>query len=809
MAITRTHALGLNAPGLFCRTDPLGEFSLRPLVPEQDAWQVQRWTSAPYARYWGMPESSVSDVAAFYAELKAKSGCAAYIGLFNDAPAFLVERYDPATDPVGGCYSVRPGDVGMHLLIAPADQPLHGFSLAVMRTVMAYLFSLPGTRRVVVEPDWRNHKIHALNRRVGFIHRQVVQMGEKTAYLAFCTRDQFEAACRWRTALANQDTPVATADAVQMIDSMHWQTANRALVRKALAEFSHERIVRPLRTGRQGEWGHYELTSPDGAVRYTFKARRLPLDHWDIDPASIQRRVHGEPGVLDAAEFIVEFAETLGIKPQNLPVYVEEIAATAAARARKYQACPWSAEELAGADLQTIETAMTEGHPAFIANSGRIGFDARDMQRYAPEAAAPMQLVWLAAHRSRARFTGSRDLDYQQLMGEELDLTTRRRFEQQLTDQGRAPEDYLWIPVHPWQWVNKLSHLYAGELATGDLVYLGPGDDAYLAQQSIRTLFNISNPGKRYVKMALSVLNMGFTRGLSADYMQTNPAVNDWVAKLVAEDVELQRQGFSVLREVAGIGYRHPTYAAASLRRGHLNKTLAALWRESPVSRLGANQRLMTMAALLHIDARGDALLPALIQRSGQSVDAWLSRYFRAYLVPVMHCYFRYGLAFMPHGENVILVIEDDVPVGAIMKDIGEEVAVLNGHTPVPGKIARIAVKMPEDKETLSIFTDVFDCFFRYLSAILLDQAGYSPARFWARVADCVIDYQQAHPELAGRFAERDLFVERFDLSCLNRLQLRNNQQLIDLADPFEGLSFAGQLDNPLAAHRPTPWSTS
>ncbi|HBG51585.1 MAG TPA: hypothetical protein DDW89_07215, partial [Gammaproteobacteria bacterium] len=59
------------------------------------------------------------------------------------------------------------------------------------------------------------------------------------------------------------------------------------------------------------------------------------------------------------------------------------------------------------------------------------------------------------------------------------------------------------------------------------------------------------------------------------------------------------------------------------------------------------------------------------------------------------------------------------------------------------------------------------------------------------------------------RFAERDLFVERFDLSCLNRLQLRNNQQLIDLADPFEGLSFAGQLDNPLAAHRPTPWSTS
>ncbi|MDY6942939.1 MAG: GNAT family N-acetyltransferase [Pseudomonadota bacterium] len=808
MAITRTHALGLNAPQLLRRTDPLGEFALRRLAPEGDAEQVQRWTREPYARYWGMLDSSVSDVAAFYAQLNTKPGCAAYLGLFNGEPSFLVERYDPATDPVGGCYCVRPGDVGMHLLIAPTDEPLHGFSLAVMRTVMAYLFSRPETRRVVVEPDWRNHKIHALNRRVGFVHRQVVQMGEKTAYLAFCTRRQYDAALRWQTALSDTHVPVSAAESVQAVGGPQWQAVNRALVRKCLAEFSHERIIQPVLAARQGEWGRYGLTSPCGAVAYAFKARRLPLDHWDIDPASIEKWVHGQPAAPDAAEFVVEFAETLGIKPQNLPVYVEEVAATAAARARKYQACPWSAEELAGADFQTIETAMTEGHPAFIANSGRIGFDAQDMQRYAPEAASPVQLIWLAVHCSRARFSGSRDLDYQQLMDEELDITTRRRFEKHLTDSGRAPEDYLWMPVHPWQWVNKLSHLFAGELATGHLVYLGRSDDAYLAQQSIRTLFDVSNPGKRYVKTALSVLNMGFTRGLSPDYMQTNPAVNDWVANLVEEDPYLQQQGFCVLREVAGIGYSHPLYGKEPLRGGHLNKTLAALWRESPVHRLSGHQRLMTMAALLHVDAEGDALLPQLIRRSGRSIDAWLTRYFRAYLTPVLHCYYRYGLVFMPHGENVILVIEDDVPVGAIMKDIGEEVSVLNGRTPVPGKIARIAVKMPEDKETLSIFTDVFDCFFRYLSAILLDQADYPPARFWARVADCVIAYQQAHPRMAERFAERNLFAERFKLSCLNRLQLRNNQQLIDLADPFEALSFAGQLDNPITAYRPNRRST-
>lgn len=803
MAITRTHAFGLNVPILFRRNDALGEFALRLLVPEMDAHQVQQWTCQPYARYWGMLESSVADVAEFYARLNATPGSVAYLGLFNGAPCFLLERYDPATDPVGTCYRVRPGDVGMHLLIAPAQQALHGFSLAVMRTVMAYLFSQPETARVVVEPDWRNHKIHALNRRVGFVHRRRVKIGDKTAYLAFCSREQHVATQRWQADLPNADVAGATGQDVQTPGAAYWQAVNRDLVRKGLAEFSHERILHPILAEQHGEWGCYELTTALGAVVYRFKARRLPLDHWDIDPASIEKQVHGRRQMLNASSFVVEFAETLSIAPQNLPVYVEEIAATAAARVRKHQSGSWSASALAAADFQAIETAMTEGHPVFMANSGRIGFDAQDMQRYAPESGAPFRLVWLAAHRSRARFSCSQDLDYARLLDDELDLTTRARFDQQLTDQGLSPEDYLLMPVHPWQWTNKLSHLYAGELAARRLVYLGQGDDVYLAQQSIRTLFNVSNPGKRYVKTALSVLNMGFTRGLSPAYVCSNPAINDWVAGLVEADLYLQQQGFRVLREVAGIGYSHPLYGEDPLGSGHLNKTLAALWRESPVPLLNGRQRLMTMAALLHIDAGGHALLPALIIRSGLGVDAWLRRYLDAYLAPLLHCYYCYGLVFMPHGENLILVIEDDVPVRAFMKDVGEEVAVLNARTALPGKIARIAVKMPKDKETLSIFTDVFDCFFRHLSGILYEQSDYPPERFWALVAQCVIRYQAAQPELADRFAAHDLFVERFDLSCLNRLQLKNNQQLIDLADPFAALSFAGQLDNPIASHRP------
>ena len=48
-----------------------------------------------------------------------------------------------------------------------------------------------------------------------------------------------------------------------------------------------------------------------------------------------------------------------------------------------------------------------------------------------------------------------------------------------------------------------------------------------------------------------------------------------------------------------------------------------------------------------------------------------------------------------------------------------------------------------------------------------------------------------------------DLFAPTFAHSCLNRLQLRNNRQMLDLADPIAGLALTGTLDNPIAPFRP------
>lgn len=585
------------------------------------------------------------------------------------------------------------------------------------------------------------------------------------------------------------------AESVAHLSPEHWARAERLLLRKALAEFAHERLITP----RELPDGGYEVTADDGLTRYRFTATRRLLDHWQIPPESITRHRDGTELPLSALEFFVELKESLGLSDAILPVYLEEISSTLAGTCYKLAKPQVGVRELAGAGFQAIETGMTEGHPCFVANNGRLGFGVGDYLAYAPETASPVRLLWLAAHRSRAAFTAGAGIEYASFVREELGAETVERFDGVLRGQGLDPEDYLLIPVHPWQWHNKLSVTFAAEVARRRLVPLGEGDDAYLAQQSIRTFFNTDHPHKHYVKTALSVLNMGFMRGLSAAYMEATPAINDWLGRLVENDPVLKSTGLSVIRERAAVGYRHLEYEAATDRYSPYRKMLAALWRESPVPSLKEGESLATMASLVHVDHEGRSFAAALIERSGLTPAEWLRGYLRAYLTPLLHSFYAYDLVYMPHGENVILVLEDGAVRRAVYKDIAEEIAVMDAQAVLPPAVERIRVDVPEDTKLLSVFTDVFDCFFRFLAAQLAEEGVLAEEDFWRTVAGSVRAYQEATPELEDKFRQYDLFAPEFALSCLNRLQLRDNRQMVDLADPSGALQLVGTLQNPIA----------
>ena len=583
-----------------------------------------------------------------------------------------------------------------------------------------------------------------------------------------------------------------------------WQQVNRLHLRKILCEFAHELIIHPQLQHSEGGWGYYKLPADLPGIEYRFRAKILSLDHWYIDTASIEKYVNGESVPPESIPFIIEFRETMGISETVMPVYLEEINSTLCGSAYMHTYNKLTAAALAVSDYQVIEQAMMAGHPCFVANNGRIGFDAGDYRQYAPEAADPFALIWVAAHRSRTGYAGVTDLAYDQLIQEELGDDTLASFNRVLEEMGLQAADYYFIPIHPWQWFNKLAQLFAEDITERKLVFLGYGQDQYLPQQSIRTFYNVSSPERRYTKTSLSILNMGFMRGLHASFVLTAPPISEWVNAIVESDIYLKRKGFVLLQEVAAVGYTNPQYASIIKDdNSSYNGMLSALWRESPKNRLKPGQRLMTMAALLHVDSYGNALLPELISASGLSTSAWLQRYLDVYLSPLLHCYYYHDMRFMPHGENLILILEDHIPVGAIMKDIGEEIAVLNKDIPMPDNVRQIYMNVAEELRILSIFTQAFDCFFRFLQNILVEHADFPEEQFWQLAANCILAYQQQHPELQDKFNRIDLFAPEIVKTCLNRLQIRNNRKMVDhMYNPFKSQQFAGTLKNPMAAYK-------
>ena len=165
--------------------------TLEPLDLERDLLLLHAWVTHPRSVFWQMPDASVADVATEYGRIAADPHHDAWLGRVEGAPAFLAETYDPAHSELAGLPELRPGDLGMHVLVAPTDSPVPGFTRRVFRAVMTHCFADAAVARVVVEPDVRNDRIAALNAEAGFVVVRTVTLPTKEAALSFCTRSAF------------------------------------------------------------------------------------------------------------------------------------------------------------------------------------------------------------------------------------------------------------------------------------------------------------------------------------------------------------------------------------------------------------------------------------------------------------------------------------------------------------------------------------------------------------------------------------------------------------------------------------------
>lgn len=175
-----------------------------------------------------------------------------------------------------------------------------------------------------------------------------------------------------------------------------------------------------------------------------------------------------------------------------------------------------------------------------------------------PAPPAPALARRAPQHRPLPRYPHAGHPD--RLYGEELAPATRHAFARTIADEGHDPADYLYLPVHPWQWDETIAPLFAPQLADRSIIALPTDNDLRLPQQSIRTFLNLSRPRARTVKLPLSILNTLVWRGLPTERTLAAPAVTRWVHGLRDADPYLRDETRVILLgETASVTVEHPS----------------------------------------------------------------------------------------------------------------------------------------------------------------------------------------------------------------------------------------------------------
>ncbi|MEH0824601.1 MULTISPECIES: GNAT family N-acetyltransferase [unclassified Micromonospora] len=169
-----------------------GQLRLVVVDPAAHAELLHGWVTQPRARFWGMGAYTVDEVREVYAFIDGLTTHHAYLIMLDGVPVGLFQTYLPEADPVGERYPVQPGDIGMHLLLAPDRETPRGLTTAVGPALARFLFRDPTRQRIVVEPDVRNHLALRRLEREGFTFDEEIEMPDKRAQLAFLTRSRFE-----------------------------------------------------------------------------------------------------------------------------------------------------------------------------------------------------------------------------------------------------------------------------------------------------------------------------------------------------------------------------------------------------------------------------------------------------------------------------------------------------------------------------------------------------------------------------------------------------------------------------------------
>ena len=444
----------------------------------------------------------------------------------------------------------------------------------------------------------------------------------------------------------------------------------------------------------------------------------------------------------------------------QLPVAPEVKAVLLSELQQTVRFCRWNRDHLPvtrhrhAMAFEALDAALDEGHPYHPCYKARTGFSLSDHRRYGPEAGNRFRLHWLAAERNCTDLAipGEEQAFWFDELGHEQAFLLRAAFNRTGADWRR----FTAIPVHPWQWQYLRRSDLLPALASGQVRHLGPLGDRYRPGQSLRSLFNVSRPGKATLKLPLAVSNTSSIRTLEPHSVPSAPAISRWLADTVASDHRFaEKYRLELMAE-----YASTLFSGHQSMAGHLG----CLWRESINGHLRHGEQGLPLNALIAVEGDGRPLLTPWFER--YDPRRWLARLLEVVILPVWHLLVAHGIGVEAHAQNTILIHCDGWPVGIALRDFHDSVEYVESFLPPstnpPDFGYRNAVyqnaganryyRMASQESLRELAMDtLFVYHLSELAGFCEDHFGLAETRFWTQVRSVLANYCREHPDLEAR----------------------------------------------------------
>ncbi|QLE79993.1 IucA/IucC family siderophore biosynthesis protein [Francisella sp. Scap27] len=338
------------------------------------------------------------------------------------------------------------------------------------------------------------------------------------------------------------------------------------------------------------------------------------------------------------------------------------------------------------------------GHIYHPGSKTRLGLSKFENIQYSPEFQAEVDIIFGAIHKNIAHteIMDSLETTYQEWVINNYP-NQHSIWCDELAKKSLDSDDYLMIPIHPWQAAHILPEKHKCLMNCQQLLIIDNCKYTTKPSMSFRTMLPTSNKDgliEPHIKLPVAIHATSVMRTVSPESVKTGPRVSRILLDILDKEPQIAKS-MNILADTVGI------HTEKACRKDDIRQ-LSAIFRENPEKYLSTNEIASPLASLFVKTPNSQSLICDILDSKNYKSSIEILEYFRTYakitLTTCLDLYLLYGIALEAHQQNTLVVFEDNLPKKLMIRDLGG----MRLHIP---SIKDAGIVLPKDTFSLT-FTD-------------------------------------------------------------------------------------------------------